>query len=96
MKTNCSSPGGNPVADEAMAAKERMELYRAAHPGSPAAVRRPRLFMRSELWIAILGPSAGEGIVGIAPTVEAALRAFDVEYLARLHPPVKDVCRLSI
>jgi hypothetical protein len=28
-----------------------------------------------------------EGIVGIGPTVEAALRAFDAQYLAGLRPP---------
>jgi hypothetical protein len=60
---------------------EQMELYCLMHPGSPAAVRRPRLFSRSDLWIALLGPSVEVGIVGIAPSVEAALRAFDAQYL---------------
>ena len=40
-----------------MVAMERMERYCAAHPGSPSAARRPRLFLRSHLWIALLGPS---------------------------------------
>ena len=66
---------------------ERMEVYCAAHPGSPSAARRPRLFLRSHLWVALLGPSAEEGIVGIGQTVEAALRAFDAQYLAGLRPP---------
>ena len=66
---------------------ERMELYCAAHPGSPSAARRPKLFFRSHLWIALLGPSVEEGIVGIGQTVEAALRAFDAQYLAGLRPP---------
>jgi hypothetical protein len=74
--------------DYAAAATEQMELYCAAHPGSPSAVRRPRLFVRSELWIALLGPSLEEGIVGIGPTVAAALRAFDTQYLAGLRPPI--------
>lgn len=73
--------------DYAAAALEQMELYCAANPSSPSAARRPRLFFRSELWIALLGPSMEEGIVGIGPTVEAALRAFDAQYLAGLHPP---------
>ena len=51
--------------DYALAAMEQMELYCHAHPGSPAAVRRPQLFIRGELWIALLGPSVEEGIVGI-------------------------------
>src|SRR6478672_4221426 len=81
------SPGGR-VMDYASAAMEKMELYRRAHPGSPSAVRPPRLFFRSELWIALLGPSIEEGIVGIGPTVEAALRAFDAQYLVSLPQPV--------
>ncbi len=74
--------------DYASAAMEQMELYRRAHPGSPSAVRRPRLFVRGDLWIALLGPSVEEGIVGIGRTVTAALRAFDAQYLAGLRPPV--------
>jgi hypothetical protein len=72
-----------------MAAMEQMELYCAAHPGSPSAVRRPRLFVRGELWIALLGPSVEGGVVGIGSTVTAALRAFDVQYLARLRLPAQ-------
>ena len=54
-------------------------------------MRRPRLFFRSELWIALLGPSVEEGIVGIGSTVMAALRAFDAQYLAGLRPPSETV-----
>jgi len=72
--------------DFAFAAMEQMELYCEAHPGSPSAVRRPRLFIRGELWIALLGPSVEEGIVGIGATVTAALRAFDAQYLQGLRP----------
>jgi hypothetical protein len=75
------------------AAIERMELYCAAHPGSPAAARRPRLSMRGDLWIVLLGASVEEGIVGIGPSVEAALRAFDAQYLAALRPPVPTMRR---
>ena len=77
------------VMNYALAAMEQMELYCQAHPGSPAAVRRPQLFVRGELWIALLGPSVEEGIVGIGSTVGAALRAFDAQYLAGLRPPAE-------
>jgi hypothetical protein len=90
MKKNSgrvSRAGG--VTDYAAAATEQMELYCRARPGSPSALRRPQLFFRSELWIAVLGPSVEEGIVGIGPTVVAALRAFDVQYLAGLRPTVE-------
>src|ERR671936_158263 len=70
----------NMAADEAKA-------YYAQHPGSPAAIRRPQLFIRGDLWIALLGPSAEEGVIGIGRTVEDALRAFDNQSLAGLRPP---------
>src|SRR6266699_5853668 len=88
-KTNVVSKNGFHSGDPTLTAVEGMELYRAAHPGSPSAVRQPRLFVRGQLWIALLGPSVEEGIVGIGPTVEAALRAFDVQYLAGLRPPAE-------
>jgi hypothetical protein len=77
--------------DYALAAMEQMELYCQAHPGSPSAIRRPRLFVRGELWIALLGPSVEEGIVGIGSTVTAALRAFDAQYLAALRSPAEAI-----
>jgi hypothetical protein len=73
----------------------QMELYCTAHSGSPSAIRRPQLFFHSELWIALLGPSVEEGIVGIGPTVAAALRAFDAQYYAGLRPSVECVGRVG-
>lgn len=69
------------------AVNERAELYFLAHPGSPSAVRRPRLFARSGVWVALLGRNVREGIAGFGPTVEAALRAFDAQYMNALRPP---------
>jgi len=88
-KTNGHVSRKRHALDSALAAIEQMELYCQAHPGSPAAVRRPRLFIRGDLWIALLGPSVEEGIVGIGSTVTAALRAFDAQYLAGLRPPAE-------
>ena len=81
------------VLDPTIVAIERMERYCAAHPGSPSAARRPQLFLRSQLWIALLGPSVEEGIVGLGQTVDAALRAFDAQYLAGLRPPAQGLRR---
>ena len=89
MKKNGHLLRGRHIMNHALAAIEQMEVYCQAHPGSPAAVRRPRLFVRGDLWIALLGPSVEEGIVGIGPTVTAALRAFDAQYLAGLRPPAE-------
>ena len=88
-KNNGHISRGRHAMDYAAAAMEQLELYCVVHPGSPSAVRRPRLFFRSELWIALLGPTIEEGIVGIGPTVAAALRAFDSQYLAGLRPAVE-------
>jgi hypothetical protein len=71
---------------ELKVAHQRMELYFKAHPGSPSAVRRPQLSKRGNIWVALLGPNVEEGIVGFGPTLEAALRAFDFQYLSRLVP----------
>jgi hypothetical protein len=71
-----------------IAATQRAELYYETHPGSPSAVRLPKLFVRSGVWIALLGRSVRDGIAGFGPTIEAALRAFDAQYLQTLRPPV--------
>jgi hypothetical protein len=65
---------------------ERIELYFRAHPRSHSAVRRPKLFLRARTWVALLGPSVDEGIVGFGATPEAALHAFDGSYLRALLP----------
>lgn|SRR5215831_10743902 len=92
-KNNGQVSRGRRVTDFAATAMEQMELYCTAHPGSPSAVRRPRLSFRSELWIALLGANIEEGIVGIGATVAAALRAFDTQYFAGLRAPVEAVAR---
>jgi hypothetical protein len=71
------------IFDRTSAAAERLEAYCQAHLGSPTAVRRPQLLLRGQLWIALLRPSMEDGIVGIGATIEAALRAFDQQYLSR-------------
>jgi hypothetical protein len=69
-----------------IAAMQRAELYYETHPGSPSAVRMPSLFVRSGVWIALLGRNVRDGIAGFGPTIEAALRAFDSQYLECLRP----------
>ena len=54
-------------------------------------MRRPELCIRGDLWVALLGPNMEEGILGIGPTVAAALRAFDAQYLIALRPTNKKV-----
>src|SRR6266536_5573522 len=87
MNKNGRTPRRRRFVNYAGEAIEQMKVYCASHPVSPSAVRRPQLFFRSDLWIALLGPRIEEGIVGIGPTVAAALRAFDAQYLAGVRPP---------
>jgi len=61
-------------------ATEEMIKYGAAHPKSPTARYHPQLSFRNELWVAFLGSSVTDGIVGVGSTVEEALRAFDNRY----------------
>jgi hypothetical protein len=70
-----------------LAARQRAELYCELHPRSPSAMRSPKIFQRSGVWIALLGKSIRQGIAGFGPTVEAALAAFDREYLNYLRQP---------
>ena len=94
MNKNGHSPCQRRSVNYAASAIEQMKVYCASHPGSPSAVRRPKLFFRSDLWIALLGPTIEEGIVGIGPTVAAALRAFDAQYRACGRPPNETIkCR---
>jgi hypothetical protein len=81
------APAKNQPTDTARAAMQRMELYCMAHPGSPTAMRQPRLLARGKVWIALLGPNLEEGIAGFGNTVEAALRGFDAQYVRGLRPP---------
>lgn len=71
---------------EAAAAAE-VERYCEEHPGSPAAVRRPKVMIRGRSFVALLGSTLEDGIAGIGSTVRAALRAFDVQYLNSLRRP---------
>jgi hypothetical protein len=59
---------------------DTIELYFAAHPQSPSAVQRPRLFFQNNVWVALLGHSIEEGIAGFGSTAKAALAAFDAQY----------------
>ena len=68
---------------------DQMERYCADHPRSPSAVRRPQLSRRGRTFVALLGRNLQSGIAGIGNTVEAALRAFDLQYLRALQPPQK-------
>lgn len=61
-----------------------MDFYFMKHPGSPAAVRRPHLYLAGATFVALLGPNREEGIVGVGMTIEAAFRAFDFQYLKSL------------
>ena len=73
--------------ERAAGVTERAELYYKEHPASPSAVRRPKLMVRSGTWIAVLGQSVQDGIVGFGSTLESALRAFDAQYLAAFRVP---------
>jgi hypothetical protein len=79
-------------------AREEMTKYCAAHPESPTAAHRPQLSLRkSGLWIALLGSSVEDGILGIGATVEDALRAFDNRYaLDHVQCKIKSTTRSRI
>jgi hypothetical protein len=63
-----------------------VEQYLVDHPGSPSAVRRPKVFREGDTFIVLLGRDVQHGIVGLGNTVENALRAFDLQYLSMRRP----------
>jgi hypothetical protein len=87
MKNGTAIWNGQHAVDRTLAAMQEMERYCAAHPQSPAAMRRPRLSIRGRTFVALLGPAIEEGIAGFGDSVQAALRAFDVQYSRSLAPP---------
>ena len=86
MNKNGPTPRPRRIGHSTGAVIEQMKNYCLAYPTSPSAVRRPELFPRGDLWIALLGQSLEDDIVGIGPTITDALRAFDAQYLARSRP----------
>ena len=75
------------IIETKRAAIASVKSYFAAHPGSPSAVWRPLLFRQGNVWTASMVPNLKEGIAGVGPTVEAALSAFDAQYLRVLRSP---------
>ena len=75
------------IIDQTLMAMQEVERYCAAHPNSPVAIRHPRLSIRGRTFVALLGPAIEERIAGFGDSVEAALRAFDVQYSRSLTPP---------
>jgi hypothetical protein len=65
----------------------QVKQYVIDHPGSPSAVRRPRVFRQGDTFIVLLGRDVQHGIVGLGNTIENALRAFDMQYYNALRPP---------
>jgi len=87
MNIGASTLNARHAVDQTLMAMQEMERYCAAHPNSPAAIRHPRLCVRGRTFIALLGPSIGGGIAGFGDTIQAALRAFDLQYSRSLMPP---------
>lgn len=65
---------------ETVEAMAEFERYCEEHPGSPTAMRRPRIMVRGSSYVALLGSTLEDGIAGIGSSACAALRAFDVQY----------------
>jgi hypothetical protein len=80
MRNGATMSSGQRAFDPTLSAMQEMERYCAAHPNSPVAIRHPRLSIRGRTFVALLGPANDEGIAGFGDSVEAALRAFDVQY----------------
>jgi hypothetical protein len=86
MNTRATVHNDRHRVDQTLMAMQEMERYCEAHPNGPVSLRHPRLFLRGRTFVALLGPSIEAGVVGFGDTVQAALRAFDVQYSRSLTP----------
>ena len=84
MRANPGKQCDTDRTDEVLAA---VRHYCNEHPRSPSALRRPRVMIRGSSVIALLGSTLQDGIAGIGGSVDAALRAFDLQYANSLKPP---------
>jgi hypothetical protein len=87
MNAGAATLNARHAVDQTLIAVQEMERYCSAHPNSPAAIRHPRLCIRGRTFVALLGPSVERGTAGFGDTVQAALRAFDLQYSRSLRPP---------
>jgi hypothetical protein len=90
MNIGATALNARHTLDQTLMTIQEMERYCAAHPNSPVAIRQPRLSIRGRTFVALLGPSIEEGIAGFGDTVQAALRAFDLQYSRSLTPADRD------
>jgi len=87
MNAGATTLNARHAVDQTLVAMQEMERYCSTHPNSPAAIHHPRLSIRGRTFVALLGPSIEEGTAGFGDTVQAALRAFDLQYSRSLTPP---------
>jgi len=84
MNAGATTLNARDTVDQTLIAMQEMDRYCSAHPNSPAATRHPRLSIRGRTFVALLGRNIEQGIAGFGDTVQAALRAFDLQYCALL------------
>jgi len=87
MNAGATTLNARDTVDQTLIAIQEMDRYCSAHPNSPAATRHPRLSIHGRTFVALLGPNIEQGIAGFGDTVQAALRAFDLQYSRSLTPP---------
>ena len=61
-------------------ASEAIQVAAAQH-GRPSAVFRPSLGPDGDMWCALYGENLAVGVAGFGPTPEAAMAAFDQEWV---------------
>ena len=70
--------------DRQAAIQADTETYYARYPASPAANQQPAIIVDHGRYVAVLGSSIEQAIIGFGSSVCSALRAFDYQYTALL------------
>jgi len=70
--------------DRQAAIQADTQTYYARYPASPAAIQQPTIIVDHGRYVAMLGSSIEQAIIGFGSSVSSALRAFDYQYSALL------------
>jgi hypothetical protein len=90
MNIGATTLNARHVVDRTLMGYRKWNVIAPAHPNSPAAIRHPRVSIRGRTFVALWGPCIEDGIAGFGDNVQAALRAFDLQYSRSLTPADRD------
>jgi len=93
MNNGAANRNDRQCVDQTLMAMREMERYCAAHPGAPVSLRHLDSSFAGAPLSRYSAQVLVKGIAGFGDTVQAALRAFDRQYLCSLTPAQREWSR---